>query len=418
MVGSKLREIATSILLFSLPLHGQPIPDGALRNHWDQIDDVVREEIAQGSIPGAVVLVGHADKVLYHKAFGHAVVEPYRKKMTKHTVFDLASLTKPVATAPSVLILKSQGKLSLEDRVSTYLPAFACLGKGETRIRQLLTHTSGLPAYMNAAEFETAWGSVCPEKLLEKICGLQALSQPGETFRYSCLGYITAARIVEIVSGKSVAEFSQEFVFQRLAMEHTGFKPINALREEIAATELADHQLHLGRVHDPLAQRMGGISGNAGLFSTAGDLSLYCRMLLNDGAWKGKRILNSEDVTLLTVQQSHGRACGFDVGSSYAWVKGAFGGESAFCHTGYTGTSLVCDPIGKRFLIILTNRAHPHDGGTCKPLRKRIAEIVFQPQESAGRMTETSFGIGPVGQGHEWQGEGKQGLVAIELAFF
>lgn len=397
MVDSKLREIAASILLFSLPLHGHLIPDGAHGNHWDQIDDVVRDEIAQGSIPGAVVLVGHADGVLYHRAFGHAVIEPYQKKMTKHTIFDLASLTKPVATAPSVLILKSQGKLSLEDRVSTYLPAFACLGKGETRIRQLLTHTSGLPPYTNAAELETEWGPVCPEQVLEKICGLEALSKPGETFRYSCLGYITAARIVEIVSGKSVAEFSQEYVFQPLAMGHTSFKPISAFRKEIAATELADHQVHLGQVHDPLAQRMGGISGNAGLFSTAGDLSLYCRMLLNEGVWKDKRILNPQDVTLLTVQQSHGRAFGFDVGSSYAWVKGAFGGESAFCHTGYTGTSLVCDPISKTFLIILTNRAHPHDGGSSKSIRKRIAEIVFQPPESDRPTNEQSPESGPAG---------------------
>ena len=174
-------------------------------------------------------------------------------------------------------------------------------------------------------------------------------------------------------------------------MEHTGYKPVDTFREAIAATEIADNQLHLGRVHDPLAQRMGGISGNAGLFSTAGDLSLYCRMLLNDGLWQGKRILSPEDVTLLTVQQSHGRACGFDVGSSYAWVKGAFGGESAFCHTGYTGTSLVCDPISKMYLIILTNRAHPHDGGTCKPLRKRIAEMVFQSVENSKSTPEKSL---------------------------
>ena len=123
---------------------------------------------------------------------------------------------------------------------------------------------------------------------------------------------------------------------------------------------------------------MGGISGNAGLFSTAYDLSKYCQMLLNSGTWKGKKILSPEAVNRLTTIQSHGRAYGFDVNSSYSWVKGSFAPENAFCHTGYTGTSIVCDPESEVYVIILTNRAHPHDKGTSKQIRTKIADIVFQ----------------------------------------
>ena len=134
-----------------------------------------------------------------------------------------------------------------------------------------------------------------------------------------------------------------------------------------------------GTVHDPLARLMGGVSGNAGLFSTASDLSICCRMLLNGGAWRGKEILSPQAVEMLTKPQSHGRAYGFDIDSSYSWVKGAYTSKQAFCHTGYTGTSLVCDPASGTYVIILTNRAHPNDGGTSKPIRTKIADVVFRP---------------------------------------
>jgi CubicO group peptidase (beta-lactamase class C family) len=335
----------------------------------DRIDAMVNEEMAAGQFPGAVVLVGRRDRVLYGKAFGAAMIEPTPEPMHRDTIFDLASMTKPIATATSILILADRGQLSVDDPVGAYLPAFACAGKEDARIRHLLTHTSGLPAYTTAKSLADEHGSPCPEAVIEKICRMEAMNVPGEEFRYSCLGYIVLARIVETVSGRDLAEFSKENLFGPLGMNHTAFNPPISWQDRIAATQIVDGTLLRGIVHDPLAQLMAGVSGNAGLFSTASDLSIYCRMLLNGGVWRGKRILSPDAVRMLTTAQSHGRAYGFDVSSDYAWLKGPNASERAFCHTGYTGTSIVCDPAVDTYVVILTNRAHPHDKGTVRALR-------------------------------------------------
>ena len=342
------------------------------------IDDIVAEEIEAGHIPGAVVLVGQADRILYWEAFGYEVTEPYREPMTRNTVFDLASLTKPIATATSVLILADRGQLDVNDLVSVYLPAFGCKGKEEVQIRHLLTHTSGLPAYTNAEDLESRYGRPCPDKVVEKICSLDALSQPGEQFHYSCLGYIILAEIVKVVAEQDVGEFSRQNIFRPLGMRRTAFHPPASWHKNIAATQIVKGQLLRGAVHDPLAQLMDGMGGNAGLFGSARDLAIYCRMLLNGGTLKGRTVLGHQAATLLTAAQSHGRAFGFGVSSSYSWVKGPRASQQAFFHTGYTGTSIVCDPTDGVYLIILTNRVHPHDEGVSKAIRTKIAETVFQ----------------------------------------
>jgi CubicO group peptidase (beta-lactamase class C family) len=357
--------------------------DRAYRAGLGRIGGIVTEEIAAGHIPGAVVLIGRADEILYWEAFGLAVAEPFEAPMRKDTVFDLASLTKPVATAMAMMVLVDQGKVDVNDRVGEYLPAFARGGKEEVRIKHLLTHTSGLPAYTSAAALKTEHGSPCPAAVLEKICRFEARSAPGEEFKYSCLGYITLAEIVKVVTGQDVGAFAQANVFGPLGMEDTTFKPAAAWTERIAGTEIVDGTLLRGTVHDPLAQLMDGMSGNAGLFSTAGDLWIYCQMLLNGGVWNGRKVLSEAAVKMLTTEQAHGRGYGFDVASSYSWVKGPYASGATFCHSGYTGTSLVCDPESETYLIILTNRVHPNDKGTVRSLRTKIAEIAFPPSAAA-----------------------------------
>jgi CubicO group peptidase (beta-lactamase class C family) len=377
-----MKSIRTNIILLELLLLTvagcQLVEKRPYRPDLSGIDRVVEEEIEKGNIPGAVVLVGQKNKVLYFKAFGHEVNEPFEEKMNKNTIFDLASLTKPIATATSIMILADEGKIDPCDYAGKYLPAFARNGKEEVRIRHLLTHTSGLPAYTNADSLKNAFGTPCPDKLIDKICDMNAVSKPGEVFRYSCLGYITLARIVEIVSGDNIDDFSKKNIFALLGMERTTYHPPASQEKNIAATQIVNGQLLRGTVHDPLAQLMGGVSGNAGLFSTAHDLSIYCQMLFNTGTRTGVKILSHEAVNRLTTVQSHGRAYGFDVNSSYSWVKGSYAPENAFCHTGYTGTSIVCDPESQVYVIILTNRVHPHDKGTSKQIRTKIADIVFQ----------------------------------------
>lgn len=354
--------------------------------HLAQIDGVVVEEIQAGHLPGAVVLVGRGNKVVYCKAFGLEVAEPFQEAMEKDTIFDMASLTKPIAAATAVMILVDQGKIDVNDYVSEYLPAFACNGKEQVRIRHLLTHTSGLPAYTDANDLRTRFGESCPDKVIETICGLKAQSPPGEEFRYSCLGYITVAHIAKIVTGQDIDGFSRANIFKPLGMLHTRFNPPASWQGKIAGTEIINGKLLCGTVHDPLARLMDGTSGNAGLFSTASDLSIYCRMLLNGGSWKGKRILSPAAVAMLTATQSRGRAYGFDISSGYSWVKGPNASPNAFCHTGYTGTSVVCDPDSGTYLILLTNSVHPYDKGMSKPIRQKLAEIVFP---AAARSSES-----------------------------
>ena len=374
----RIRIITTLLtLLFCLAAGCRPEPKEEPRQYFVEIDQVVEEEIAKGNFPGAVVLVGQEDEILYWKAFGYKEIDPCDEPVDKNTIFDLASMTKPIATATSIMILRDRKKIELEDYVSKYLPAFACNGKEKVKIEHLLTHTSGLPAYTNADKLKEQFGNPCPDKVIEKICSLESASKPGEEFRYSCLGYITLGKIVENISGQNIGDFSKENIFVPLGMKRTAYKPPEVWKQDIAATEVIDGQPLRGTIHDPLARLMAGLSGNAGLFSNSYDLSIYCRMLFNGGKWHGKRILSTEAVTLLTSARTHGRACGFDVNSRYAWVKGSYAPEEAFCHTGYTGTSIVCDPASKTFIIILTNRAHPNDEGTTKPVRIKISDIVF-----------------------------------------
>ncbi len=377
----KLIRTMTALLtlLLCLTIGCRPLQKKIPKKRLSEIDRVIEEEIEKGNFPGAVVLVGKQDDILYWQAFGRKVkvIEPCEEPIDRNTVFDLASMTKPIATAASIMILRDRKVIELDDYVGAYLSAFACNGKEEVRIKHLLTHTSGLPAYMNADKLKEQFGIPCPEKVIEKICGLEAVSKPGEEFRYSCLGYITLAKIAEAVSGKSIGDFSRENIFARLDMKHTIYNPPVSWEKDIAAAQIVDRQLIRGTVHDPLAKLMGGISGNAGLFSNAYDLSIYCRMLLNDGIWNGIRVLSPEAVTMLTTAQVYGRAYGFDVSSSYSSVKGSYASEKAFCHTGYTGTSIVCDPVSEAFVIILTNRVHPNDEGTSKPVRSKIADIAF-----------------------------------------
>ena len=374
------RTITTLLTLLLLLAAGcRPEHEKQYRQRFTEIDRVVEEEIAKANFPGAVVLVCQKDDIVYWQAFGNKIIDPCEETADRNTIYDLASMTKPIATATSIMILRDRKQIQLDDYVSKYLPAFACNGKEDVRIEHLLTHTSGLPAYTNADELAKQFSSPCPDKVIEKICSLKALSKPGEEFRYSCLGYITLAKIIEIISGQNIGDFSKENIFTPLGMKHTSFNPPDSWKRNIAATEVIDGVPLRGTVHDPLARLMAGLSGNAGLFSNAYDLSIYCRMLLNSGKLNGKRILSPESVKLLTTARSHGRAYGFDVNSAYAWVKGSYAPQQAYCHTGYTGTSIVCDPTSKTYVIILTNRVHPKDDGTTKPVRTEVADIVFNP---------------------------------------
>ena len=369
---------------------GQASESGMSQDQLNRIDVILKEAIRRGEIPGAVVVVGRKGKVVYRRAFGSSQVVPQALPMAKDMIFDLASLTKPVATAPSIMILAEQGRLSLTEKVKDYVPEFEPYldetGKpGEdARLWHLLTHTSGLPPYLSStdpAELEKMLGpSIATADLVAIIAKLKKSDPPGKAFHYSCLGYITLAHIIRQITGQTVAQFAAEHIFRPLRLEHTFYNPPAAFKDKCVPTQVLDGNPLRGIVHDPLARLQGGVSGNAGLFSTADDLAVFCQMILNKGTFEGKKILSPLTVERMTEVYPQaafaGYGLGWDLDSDYSTNGGDLFGPRSFGHTGYTGTSMWIDPETDIFLIFLTNRIHPDDKGSIVALRSRLANVV------------------------------------------
>jgi len=369
----------------------KPEEVGLSAKHLQLLDGIIKESIARKDFPGAVILVGRKGKIVFRKAFGESQWIPQHRPMDAKMIFDLASLTKPIATATSIMILVEQGRVSLDEKVKDYVPEFSLYvdeaGKpGEdARLWHLLTHTSGLPPYTppeaNAEAVEKKFGKYCPtEQLVSHIAQLQKTDPPGVAFHYSCLGYITLAHILKKITGQNIAEFSQDHIFKPLGMRNTFYAPAEKYRSACVPTEVIEGKPLVGVVHDPLARLQGGISGNAGLFSTADDLAIFARMMLNRGEHKGVRILSPVTVARMTSVWEKaswaGRGLGWDLASSYSTNGGDLFGPHAYGHTGYTGTSIWIDPDTDIFIIFLTNRVHPDDKGAIIAMRSRVANVV------------------------------------------
>ncbi len=376
---------------------------------FDAIEPLVTQGIADRKLPGAVVLVGRGDRVLYHKAIGNRAVAPAVESMTADTIFDLASLTKVVATTTSVMILIEQGKIRLTDRVATFIPGFERYGKTDITVRHLMTHVSGLRPDVDLADM---WNG--SDTAIALAIDEVPTSSPGERFVYSDINYFLLGDIVRRVSGMTLDRFSSEHIFRPLAMKDTMFAPPAALHPRIAPTENCTPlgwpcegpgmQILRGVVHDPTARRMSGVAGHAGLFSTAADLSVFCRMLLGGGAYRGTRILSPLTVAKMTTAatpagERNTRGLGWDMDSSFSSNRGELLPLGSFGHTGFTGTSLWIDPATGMFVVFLSNRVHPDGKGDVTPLRARVATVAASaittlPIEISRttRLTGTDFG--------------------------
>ncbi|MAG93832.1 MAG: hypothetical protein CMJ48_08805 [Planctomycetaceae bacterium] len=337
------------------------------------IDEIVREAIKRERMPGAVVLVAHRGKVVYFQAFGHKQLVPEKVPMTRATVFDMASLTKPVATATSIMKLLETKKIELRDPVAKYIPGFAANGKQEITIYQLLTHQGGLIPDNSIKDYKDG-----PTKAFERINALKLYAPIGSRFVYTDVGFIVLAKIVEEVTGQNVHEFSQQQVFGPLGMSETGYLPAEALRARAATTQERDKRWMKGEVHDPRAYLLGGIAGHAGLFSTAEDLAVYAQMMIEGGQYHDVRILESATVERMTkgyeVPGSL-RGLGWDVRSGYSSNRGDFLSKKAFGHGGFTGTAMWIDPQLELSVIFLSNRVHPNGKGSVNTLAGRIGTI-------------------------------------------
>jgi uncharacterized protein YbbC (DUF1343 family)/CubicO group peptidase (beta-lactamase class C family) len=369
------------------------------------IAPIVEAAIARHELPGAVVLVGRGDAIVYHRAFGRRAVRPVEEPMTEDTIFDLASLTKVVATTTSVMKLVEEGRIRLTDPVAQFIPEFGRYGKGAITIRQLLTHTSGLrPDLELEVEFHGA------EEAVRRASEEVPASPPGERFVYSDINFFLLGDIVRRVSGERLDRYAKAQLFDPLGMKETTFLPPESWRGRIAPTEACatlawpcpsptpgtDSTVPFlrGVVHDPTSRRMDGVAGHAGLFSTAADLSRFCRMLLGGGRLGAARILSPATVARMTspstpAEMRDVRGLGWDIDSSYSSNRGELFPIGSYGHTGFTGTSLWLDPATKSYVIFLSNRVHPDGKGDVTALRGKVATIaaaaLLSPDDVARR---------------------------------
>ncbi len=373
------RLIGISVLASTASLYSAP-PDfsGA-----KTVDTLIAAAIAEHKIPGAVLVVGHQGHVVYSQAYGNRALVPASEPMTLDTIFDCASLTKVVATTTSVMRLFELGKIRPDEKVTTYLPEFQN-GKSAITIRDLMTHYSGLRPDL---DLEPAWSGY--ETGIHKAL-IDVPAGPREAkFVYSDINFILMGEIVHRVSGQTLAEFARTQIFQPLGMVNTEFQPSPVLVPRIAPTErLKTGEILRGVVDDPTARFMGGVAGHAGMFSTAGDLALFCQMMLNKGVNPSAgdehptRLFNPSTIELFTSGQSPAglkavRGLGWDVDSPFSGPRGVlFPIGTSYGHTGFTGTSLWIDPASQTYVVLMSNAIHPVIGKAITPLRRNIATAV------------------------------------------
>jgi len=342
-----------------------------------RLDEVFAAAMARKEVPGAVVLVGRHGKVAFRKAYGMRAVAPKAEAMTADTAFDLASLTKPVATAAAVMTLVEQGRVRLEDPVVQYLPAFGAGGgeREKVTVEELLVHRSGL-----VPDDPMDFYAGTPEEIWARKNAARLAYPPGLRFSYSDAGYEVLGELVRVVTGETLDVYAQKAVFAPLGMSDTEFRPVGRGGRipvaRIAPTEKRGDTFLRGEVHDPRARALGGVAGHAGLFGTADDLALFARAVLgNGGGW-----LSPAGVAAMTRIRDFGdgdlRAIGWDVETHYASSRGDLFPLGSFGHTGWTGTSIWLDPETDVFVILLAARNHPDGAGNAIPLRSRVASVV------------------------------------------
>lgn len=340
----------------------------------NEITATIEAAIENGRMPGAIFwLERNGDP--FSTVLGNRAVEPEEEELTLETIFDLASLTKVIATTSSVALLLQREELDLDAPVSSLIPEFGQEGKDGVTVRHLLTHTSGLRAGISRPKnYTDAIHLACVEKLQ---------SEPGEKFLYSDINFILLGEIVQRVSGSPLHEFSREEIFEPLGMFDSCFLPDPKEHDRIAPTERTSSGMLRGEVHDPTSRAMGGVAGHAGLFSTVEDLARFARMMLNEGELDGARVFEPETVKLITSVQTPDavhvrRGFGWDIDSQFSGPRGSHFPIGSYGHTGWTGTSIWIDPYSQTFWILLTSRVHPDGKGNVVPLRRVLGTLAAE----------------------------------------
>ncbi|MFK7819343.1 MAG: serine hydrolase domain-containing protein, partial [Planctomycetaceae bacterium] len=354
--------------------HASPAAVGMNELVLERIDTVVAEGLRRKLMPGCVVLIARDQRIVFHRAYGSKRLKPSVEPMTVDTVFDMASITKPVATATSVMKLVELGKIEINAPVAEYIPEFAAKGKGDVTILQLLTHQAGLIPDNSIRDYDNG-----AEEAFRRIYDLSFYRPPGTKFVYTDVGFILLADVVKRVSGLNVDEFSRKHVFKPLGMTETGYLPTANLKKRAAPTEKRDGKWMQGEVHDPRAFRLGGVAGHAGLFSTADDVAIYAAMMTNGGTLNGTKILEPQTVQTMTkaytIADGNQRGLGWDKRTGFSYNRGDLLSAAAFGHGGFTGTVLWMDPELNLTFVFLSNRVHPDGKGSVNRLAGRIATL-------------------------------------------
>lgn len=332
--------------------------------NFSEVEKIITGSISDSSFPGAVVLISKDGEVVFHKSYGRYTYDKKSPEVTTNTIFDLASLTKVIATTTAAMICIDKNLFNLDDKAAKYISEFASNGKDIVTIKNLLLHNSGLPAW------KKYWGVYDnSNEILNDIYSLKLENPVGEKFVYSDLGIIVLAKIIENVIGKSLDIFCRDEIFNPLGMNYTFFNPPDSLKHRIVPTENDNYwrkRLLQGEVHDENAALLNGVAGHAGLFSTAEDLHKLLLMLLNKGKYNDIQIIKEETVTFFTAKASEqsSRALGWDTKSPKGSSAGNLFSELSFGHTGFTGTSVWVDPARNLIVIFLANRVHPTRNNT------------------------------------------------------
>ncbi len=378
-----------------------PLGEGTLANagidadKLHNIDLIINEAIEKGDAPGAVLFVGKDDKIVYHKAYGNRRVKPYIEPMTEDTIFDLASCSKVLGTSAMTMLLIQNGKLTLDTKVADVLPQFAKEGKGDVTVWNLLTHTSGLPPYCNWKEADKRRGDKSTtDALIDYICSLKKRYPTGEFYWYSCLNFLTLARVNETVASESMQTFLQRHLWEPLRLKSTGYILTPEQLKRTAPTSSKE----VGVVHDPLAHyyksTLKHCPGNAGLFMSTRDMAVFAQMILNKGMYNNVRIYKPRIVDMWTRPQMtrpkyepkekpdhkgelNRRALGWINYLDPPYVSRKAPDGSFIGHTGYTGTYIWIDKHSKTFLIFNTNTVHINAEPKIHPYRKRIVQVLL-----------------------------------------
>jgi len=359
-----------------------------------RLDSIVKVAMSEGAAPGVALAVGRYGRLVHLRSYGHIDIAPDSPPVTDSTMFDMASLTKVVATTTAAMILEDEGRLNLDSTVHSYLPELNDSAKAKITVRMILTHTAGFEA------FATLWRDHKGRAdYLTQINARPLVYNPGDSTIYSDWDFILAGLIIERITGTTLDQFVATRVWQPLGMHDTGFNPLvdgqlpadssctagfrpdHPLLSRIAVTEMDTAYRHIkvhGIVHDENACALGGVAGHAGLFSSARDVAVFCQMLLNGGVYNGVRLIQPATVARWTARQSNksSRAIGWDTPSDRS-SAGRYFSQRSFGHTGFTGTSIWVDPERGVFVVLLTNRVNPTRANLRhEALRRDIGEAV------------------------------------------